>query len=247
VAKLERCPTCGNQTSENATECPACGEPLSPGWAEDIKRGTRKTNILIWGFILAVLIVWINWNGTNDDSYLRNLKETDSAEYQTRIQKLETQVAKVPASDFNENIRLYSKLQKLNPDSARYADKITHYQRKQKEAEATAKAKAEAARKAEEKAATLAAIAASKWYNGGTLHKANLASWSNSTNKTRLATSADFAAKLWEGRFSSMDELKAHARDLKICIDEVAVGPQLGSLRVTEIAASCAVLLGWAN
>ena len=33
MAVLEACPTCGNQTSENAASCPACGEPLLSGWA----------------------------------------------------------------------------------------------------------------------------------------------------------------------------------------------------------------------
>ena len=32
MALLENCPTCGNGTSENASICPACGEPLQDGW-----------------------------------------------------------------------------------------------------------------------------------------------------------------------------------------------------------------------
>ena len=37
VAILESCPTCGNQTSENASQCPNCGEPLSSGWADAVR------------------------------------------------------------------------------------------------------------------------------------------------------------------------------------------------------------------
>ena len=90
-----------------------------------------------------------------------------------------------------------------------------------------------------------AAPVAAEWYSGGNLHDANLASWSSSSNQNRLATSADIAAKILEGRFSSMDELKIHARNLQICIDEVAIDPQLGSQSVREMAAACMVVMGW--
>lgn len=171
MARLESCPTCGNQTSENASQCPACGEPLSPGWADAVsekrereeaereeaerqeeeeaawRAGVQATRAkkakwkkrLYWVSAFAALIVWANWPGMFGDSHLGKMKEADPAEIKMRILKLEEQVAKLPASDFSENIRLYKKLQKLNPDSALYADKITHNQRKQNEAEATAK------------------------------------------------------------------------------------------------------------
>lgn len=279
MAKLESCPTCGNQTSENASQCPDCGEPLSPGWADTVRKqrnqkaeeakraaeGAKRAAIqaalvqkkakqkkrLIWGSVFAVPIVLffgLTMYGIAIafifENELRNLKETDPAEYQMRIQKLEAQVAKVPASDISENIRLYRELQKLKPDSARYADKFAHYRRKQREAEArTSKAKV----RAEKKSVEVAERTSAEWYSGGTLLGANLASWSNSTNQNRLATSADIAAKLLEGRFSSMSELKVHALNLKICLDEVAVEPKTGSVRVNETAAACAVLLGWAS
>lgn len=171
MARTESCPTCGNQTSENASQCPACGEPLSPGWAntvreqreqktEEAKRAAAQATLaqkkakrkkrLIWFSIFAILIVSFIGKAYYDDYYLRNLKEIDPAEYQKRIQELEAKVAKVPASDFDENIRLYRELQKLNPDSARYVDKIAHYQRKQKEAKAKAEADAKAAEVAAE-------------------------------------------------------------------------------------------------
>ncbi len=88
-------------------------------------------------------------------------------------------------------------------------------------------------------------VAVAEWYSGGNLHRENLGSWSNSTNRNRLATSSDFAAHVLKGRFSSMDELKVYAIDMKNCIDEVAVESQLGSQQVAAVAASCAILLGW--
>ena len=88
-------------------------------------------------------------------------------------------------------------------------------------------------------------VVVAEWYSGGNLHGANLAIWSNSTNQNRLATSADFAANLLKGQFSSMNGLKVYALNMKNCIDEVTVEPQLGSQRVSEVAAGCAILLGW--
>ena len=88
-------------------------------------------------------------------------------------------------------------------------------------------------------------VAVAEWYSGGNLHRENLASWSTSAHRNRLATSADVAAIVLKGRFSSMDELKVYAIDMKNCIDEVAVESQLGSQQVAAVAASCAILLGW--
>jgi len=167
VARLESCPTCGNQTSENARQCPACAEPLSSGWADAVveereeeerreeaereeeeieeeekaaqravvraakaqKKDSRK-RLLTWGSILGILI-FIYGPGMYDDYTLRNLKDTNPAEYQERIQNLEAQVVKVPKSNFNKKIRLYQKLKKLNPDSVQYVEKISLYQKKQ--------------------------------------------------------------------------------------------------------------------
>ena len=132
MATLESCPTCGNKTSENASQCPDCGEPLSPGWVDTVKeqreqkaeearraevqaalvqKKAKRKKRLILVSAFAALIVWIIGPGMYDDYELRNLKEIDPAEYQERIQNLEAQVAKVSVSDFDQNIRLYSELQ----------------------------------------------------------------------------------------------------------------------------------------
>ena len=88
---------------------------------------------------------------------------------------------------------------------------------------------------------------ASEWYNGGTLHRSNLATWSSASDQNRLATSADYTTAMMKGRkdWRSMEEVKAWARQLQRCIDEVAVDRSLGSLSASEIGASCAILLGW--
>jgi len=47
------------------------------------------------------------------------------------------------------------------------------------------------------------------WYQGGTLHQKSAAEWNAASARDRLATSADFVAKV--SRPSSMDDLKAKA------------------------------------
>ena len=148
MARLESCPTCGNETSENVNQCPACGEPLSSGWADTVReqkaqavlehKGAKWKKRLIWGSILGILIVWAIGRGVFGESGLEYSKEIDPAEIKMRILKLEEQVAKVATSDFNGKIQLYRELQTLDPDNAQYAAKITPYQRKKEEAEATA-------------------------------------------------------------------------------------------------------------
>lgn len=165
MATLENCPTCEHQTSENADKCPACGEPLAPGWA-DVIRGERqqwedelqrKADALtkskrrkqrIIGWVVIGLIVLFFGPISYEVYRLRNLKEVDPIEYRQKIDALEKEVAGVPASDFAENVRLYLQLRKLDADNPKYAAKIAHYQRKLKDAQVAE----EAARKAEEEA-----------------------------------------------------------------------------------------------
>jgi len=189
MSNLENCPTCGNPTSENAEMCPSCGEPFAAGWADDARRkrleaeeanrleaeererqkreavrakkkAKWKRRIIFVGAI-ALLILGLVGKGKYDDYYERNLKEIDPIAFDQRINELETEVAKVPASNFDENIRLYSKLQNLDPENERYLDKISHYRERKKAAaleaeKAATKTKkeielAEAAAKAEER------------------------------------------------------------------------------------------------
>ena len=89
-------------------------------------------------------------------------------------------------------------------------------------------------------------VLAGSWYEGGTLHNSNLATWKNATAVNRLATAADWTTAMLKGRdWESMEEVRRFSKNLVICIDEVAIDPQVGSLSASEIAATCAVLLGW--
>ena len=171
MANLEACPTCGNQTSENAHQCPVCGEPLSAGWAEAVRereqtgggggearRGnSRCDSQKVQTEETAILGPCRDARGglfvgpeIYEDYRMRNLKEIDPDAYQNRIDALEAQVAKVPASEFDENIRLYKELQKLDPENNRYAEKMSYYIEKKTVAEKTANAKVVDANAAEE-------------------------------------------------------------------------------------------------
>lgn len=69
-------------------------------------------------------------------------------EWATAIQELEERVAKVPDSDYVENIRIYNELHKLDPDNERYEQKISFYEKKREEAHSAKQA--ELRRKEEE-------------------------------------------------------------------------------------------------
>ena len=152
-----------------------CGEPLGAGWAEAVrernrqaaeaarlaeekdavtlKRSKRKKR-RFWVLAATLVVALFVGPGIYDDYRMRNLKEIDPAAYQNRINTLEAQVAKVPASGFDENIRLYKELQNLNPENNRYAEKISYYREQKTAAAKAAKAKkvaAEAAVAAEKK------------------------------------------------------------------------------------------------
>jgi len=87
--------------------------------------------------------------------------------------------------------------------------------------------------------------AASEWYEGGNLHQKTLAEWAIAGYSNRLATAGDFTASMMEGQVSSMSEVKRLATKLERCISETAREKTAGSVAVSEVAATCAVLMGW--
>ena len=77
-----------------------------------------------------------------------------------------------------------------------------------------------------------------KWYEGGTLHKANISDWKTATEKNKLATCGDFMATV--DNTVSMTELKRRATELKKCIDEATRGLEsTNNESVSSIAALC--------
>lgn len=83
------------------------------------------------------------------------------------------------------------------------------------------------------------------WYSDGTLHESTLAQWRRATYANRLATSADFSAKVLQMKgikLDSMGELRPYAEKLETCISEASEARGVDQTVVREIAAACFVL-----
>ena len=87
-----------------------------------------------------------------------------------------------------------------------------------------------------------------QWYEGGNLHNANVFQWKNAEYENKLATSADMAAnhpaiseKL--SKTKNIENLKPYAVDLLICIEEASFGKGYESMKISEIAAGCMILM----
>lgn len=81
------------------------------------------------------------------------------------------------------------------------------------------------------------------WYEGGDLHQASIGQWKAGTYENRLATSADMVAKL--KHFSSLDSMKSAAEEMEKCISKASEGTQAEQQEVSEVAAACALLMGY--
>ena len=88
------------------------------------------------------------------------------------------------------------------------------------------------------------------WYSGGTLHRATVAEWRRATYANKLATSADWAitrpgvrAKVM--RSGSIENIRPYAVQMLTCVDAAAGPAGYGALGVSELAAACAISLGW--
>ncbi len=84
-----------------------------------------------------------------------------------------------------------------------------------------------------------------EWYSGGTLHGASGKAWKAASSHDRLATAADFVAKVVSP--TSMEELREKAQELQICISEAVADPSGDGQEVSAIAAACVMLMGYAQ
>ena len=90
-----------------------------------------------------------------------------------------------------------------------------------------------------------------KWYEGGTLHRATIGEWWKASEPNRLATCGDFLAGLLiDGKLnlpvSDPDSFLPYAYGLVKCINSATKNiPEIKGQKVSSIAASCVVLLGW--
>jgi len=87
-------------------------------------------------------------------------------------------------------------------------------------------------------------VAQSNWYEGGTLHRSTVRTWKTSSDKNKLATCADFMAKV--NNKISMQELKIRSANLKTCIDEATrEASATDGIEVSSIASLCIRQLGY--
>lgn len=90
----------------------------------------------------------------------------------------------------------------------------------------------------------------SKWYEGGTLHKESVANWKSASFANKLATAADWAIaipRIKQGVIKSgkMETLAPLAYQLVKCVDEACSGGGDESMGISEVAASCMILMRW--
>lgn len=87
-----------------------------------------------------------------------------------------------------------------------------------------------------------AATATNAWYEGGALHDKTAADWLRATEANRLATAGDWVTLVsgWE----TMAEARVMAVELRTCVNGAAPSA-LPEMKVSDLAASCMVLMGW--
>jgi hypothetical protein len=104
-------------------------------------------------------------------------------------------------------------------------------------------------------------VFSAEWYEGGTLHKASIQIWRESTDSNRLATSADWFVSItksqnpeYKKKMDKLDRsqylynLKSHSIQLERCISEMARGKTSDKLikptdKIAEIASICYVTM----
>jgi hypothetical protein len=118
----------------------------------EAKKKARQKKRLVIGSIILLSILLLVGKSKYDDYYSRNLKTIDPVAFQNTVKILEAEVSRIPTSEFEKNIQLYVKLQKLNPDNKRYAEKIEFYTNKKKDAAIALEKKAALAKQNEARA-----------------------------------------------------------------------------------------------
>jgi len=84
-----------------------------------------------------------------------------------------------------------------------------------------------------------------QWYDNGNLHQSTLSDWVKATEENRLATCADFAAKIKTTKgekYNSIEEMKYDAIKLKSCIDEVAKNPDNHNQPIIDMVVGCEMI-----
>ncbi len=93
-------------------------------------------------------------------------------------------------------------------------------------------------------------VANGKWYEGGSLHKASVSEWRSAPYGNKLATAGDWALindaiKDKVIKSGSIDTAKPYAAKLAACVSKAAGPSGYDNAKVSELAATCQILLGW--
>ncbi|WP_415328527.1 hypothetical protein [Chryseobacterium sp. MMS23-Vi53] len=86
-----------------------------------------------------------------------------------------------------------------------------------------------------------------EWMKNGTLHKKTITEWKTASDENKLATCADFMANIKDAdhqKYTSLNEMKVDAINLKACIDEGTHNNNYAdNMQISEIAALCYILM----
>lgn len=86
-----------------------------------------------------------------------------------------------------------------------------------------------------------------EWMKNGTLHKKTVTEWKIATEENKLATCADFMDNLKKAdhqKYTSINEMKNDAIELKACIDEGTQNNNYAdNMKVSEVAVLCYILM----
>jgi hypothetical protein len=97
---------------------------------------------------------------------------------------------------------------------------------------------------------TPAVSSTGEWYENGTLHRANIQQWNSASYANKVATSADMAISHSKvsGKVrnsGNMSTLRPYAFELLTCINETSAGKGYETMKISEIAAMCIILMKW--
>jgi len=85
-----------------------------------------------------------------------------------------------------------------------------------------------------------------EWTKGGTLQKATVTDWKKANDKNKIATCADFVVNIKSAKgekYSTIEEMKTDAINLKDCISEAIKAPEINPDQpLAEIAIMCHVV-----